>query len=46
MFHWLKKQQITFCLGLLDSYKNLRSTPNNVVEALNVVTKFLEAKIK
>lgn len=43
---WLRKQSIIFTLGLLDSYKDKRSTPDDVIDALKVVTKFLEDKIK
>ncbi|MEE0294981.1 MAG: hypothetical protein UDT09_11105 [Eubacterium sp.] len=44
MNKWLNKQASAFVLGYLDNLKEYRSTPNNVLDALNIVTKFIEDK--
>lgn len=44
MKKWLSKQASAFVLGFLDNLKEYRSTPDYVVEALNVVTEFIKSK--
>ena len=44
MKKWLSKHASAFVLGFLDNLKEYRSTPDYVVEALNVVTEFIKSK--
>lgn len=44
MKKWLNKQVGAFVLGFLDNLKKYRSTPDNVLDALNIITKFIEDK--
>lgn len=44
MKKWLNKQASAFVLGFLDSLKEYRSTPDNVFNALNIVTEFIVNK--
>lgn len=44
MRKWLSKQASAFVLGFLDNLKEYRSTPDYVVEALNIVTEFIKRK--
>lgn len=45
MKKWLNKQASVFVLGFLDNLKKYRSTPDNVLDALNIITKFIEDKL-
>lgn len=45
MKKWLNKQASAFVLGFLDNLKKYRSTPDNVLDALNIITKFIEDKL-
>lgn len=40
----LGKQVSAFVLGFLDEQKKYRSTPDNVIDALNIVTEFIVNK--
>lgn len=44
MKKWLNKQVSAFVLGFLDNLKEHRSTPDNVLDALNIVTEFIVNK--
>ena len=44
MKKWITKQSSAFVLGFLDKLKEFRSTPDNVVEALNIVTQYITNK--
>lgn len=44
MKKWITKQSSAFVLGFLDKLKEFRSTPDNVVEALNIVTEYITNK--
>lgn len=44
MKKWLNKQVSAFVLGFLDNLKEYRSTPDNVLDALNIVTEFIGNK--
>ena len=44
MKKWLNKQVSAFVLGFLDNLKEYRSTPDNVLDALNIVTEFIVNK--
>lgn len=44
MKKWLNKQVSAFVLGFLDNLKEYRSTPYNVLDALNIVTEFIGNK--
>ncbi|WP_182440313.1 hypothetical protein [Blautia obeum] len=41
---WIRKQIAALVLGFLDSEKELRSTPVEVINALNIVTEFISTK--
>ena len=44
MKKWLGKQVSAFVLGFLDEQKKYRSTPDSVLDALNIVTEFIVNK--
>lgn len=44
MRKWLNKQASAFVLGFLDKLKKYRSTPDSVLDALNIVTEFITNK--
>lgn len=44
MKKWFGKQVSAFVLGFLDEQKKYRSTPDNVIDALNIVTEFIVNK--
>lgn len=44
MKKWLNKQISAFVLGFLENLKKYRSTPDNVLDALNIVTEFIGNK--
>ena len=44
MRKWLNKQTSAFVLGFLDNLKKYRSTPDSVLNALNIVTEFIVNK--
>lgn len=44
MKKWLNKQISAFILGFLENLKKYRSTPDNVLDALNIVTEFIRNK--
>ncbi len=44
MRKWLNKQASAFVLGFLDNLKKYRSTPDSVLDALNIVTEFIVNK--
>lgn len=44
MKKWLNKQISAFVLGFLENLKKHRSTPDNVLDALNIVTEFIGNK--
>lgn len=41
MKKWIAKQSSAWVLGFLDDLKEYRSTPDDVIKALDVVTKFI-----
>lgn len=44
MLKWLRKQSVAFILGFLEGETKWRSTPDDMIEHINEVRKFLEIK--